>query len=146
MTVRPTLRSFAPPAAATLATAAAMLVLDLVWLGVVARGLYTSALGPLMRPEAYWPAAALFYAFYVGVIVTWAVLGTDGPMAAARRGAALGFVAYTTYDLTNWAVLRDWPAWIVPVDITWGVVLTAVAALAGKLAQRGLQTPRGTAR
>ncbi|MBK8596334.1 MAG: DUF2177 family protein [Holophagales bacterium] len=123
-----------------------MLVLDLVWLGVVARGLYTSALGPLMRPEAYWPAAALFYAFYVGVIVTWAVLGTDGPMAAARRGAALGFVAYTTYDLTNWAVLRDWPAWIVPVDITWGVVLTAVAALAGKLAQRGLQTPRGTAR
>ncbi len=146
MTVRPTIRSFAPPAAATLATAAAMLVLDLVWLGVVARGLYTSALGPLMRPEAYWPAAALFYAFYVGVIVTWAVLGTDGPMAAARRGAALGFVAYTTYDLTNWAVLRDWPAWIVPVDITWGVVLTAVAALAGKLAQRGLQTPRGTAR
>ena len=104
MTVRPTIRSFAPP------------------------------------------ATALFYAFYVGVIVTWAVLGTDGPMAAARRGAALGFVAYTTYDLTNWAVLRDWPAWIVPVDITWGVVLTAVAALAGKLAQRGLQTPRGTAR
>ncbi len=146
MTVRPTLRSFAPPAAATLATAAAILVLDLAWLGVVARGFYTSAIGPLMRPEAYWPAAALFYAFYVGVTVTWAVLGTDGPMAAVRRGAALGFVAYTTYDLTNWAVLRDWPAWIVPVDITWGVVLTAVAALAGKLAQRGLQTPRGTAR
>jgi uncharacterized membrane protein len=122
-----------------------MLVLDLAWIGVVARGLYTSALGPLMRPEAYWPAAALFYAFYVGVTVTWAVLGTDAPRAGALRGAALGFVAYTTYDLTNWAVLRDWPAWIVPIDITWGVVLTAVAALAGKLAQRGLQRPRGTA-
>ncbi len=145
MTVRPTDRPFPHVAAATLATAAAMLVLDLVWLGVVARGLYASALGPLMRPVAYWPAAALFYAFYVGVTVAWAVLGTDGPRAAARRGAALGFVAYTTYDLTNWAVLRDWPAWIVPIDITWGVVLTAVAALAGKLAQRGLQPPRGTA-
>lgn len=145
MTVRPTDRSFAPLAAATLATATAMLVLDLAWLGIVARGLYASALGPLMRPVAYWPAAALFYAFYVGVTVTWAVLGTDGPRAAARRGAALGFVAYTTYDLTNWAVLRDWPAWIVPIDITWGVVLTAVAALAGKLAHRRLQPPRGTA-
>ena len=129
--------------AAILATAAAMLVLDLAWLGVVARGLYLSALGPLMRPEAYWPAAALFYAFYVTVIVVWAVLDTASVQAAARRGAALGFVAYSTYELTNWAVLRDWPAWIVPVDIAWGIVLTAVAALAGKLAQRQVERSRG---
>ena len=131
--------SFPALAAATLATAAAMLVLDLAWLGIVARGLYASALGHLMRPEAFWPAALLFYAFYVAVIVSWAVLGTEGPRAAARRGAALGFVAYTTYELTNWAVLRDWPAWIVPVDVAWGIVLTAVAALAGKVAQGTLR-------
>jgi uncharacterized membrane protein len=123
-----------------------MLVLDLAWLGLVARGLYVTALGPLMRPEAFWPAAALFYAFYVAVIVAWAVLGTQSPQAAARRGAALGFVAYTTYELTNWAVLRDWPAWIVPVDIAWGVVLTAVAALAGKLAERNVRGSQGPVR
>ena len=125
--------------AAILSPAAAMLVLDLAWLGIVARGLYASALGHLMRPEAFWPAAALFYAFYVTVIVVWAVLDTASVPAAARRGAALGFVAYSTYELTNWAVLRDWPAWIVPVDIAWGIVLTAVAALAGKLAQRQVE-------
>ena len=146
MNTRPTVRPFPSVAAAAFATAAAMLVLDLAWLGVVARGLYVSALGPLMRPEAFWPAAALFYAFYVAVIVAWAVLGTQSPKAAARRGAALGFVAYTTYELTNWAVLRDWPAWIVPVDIAWGVVLTAVAALAGKLAERSVQRSRGNVR
>lgn len=125
----------ASTAAATLATAATMLVLDLAWLGVVARGLYDSALGPLRRPEVLWPAALLFYAFYVAVTVAWAVLGGSGPRHASRRGAGLGLVAYATYELTNWAVLRDWPAWIVPVDIAWGVALTAVAALAGKLAQ-----------
>ena len=125
-------------AAAILATAATMLVLDLAWLGLVARGLYASALGHLMRPEAWWPAALLFYLFYVSVIAAWAVFGTRAPSAAARRGAGLGFVAYTTYELTNWAVLRDWPAWIVPIDITWGIALTAVAALAGKLAQRAV--------
>ena len=125
--------------AAILASAATMLVLDLAWLGIVARGLYASALGPLMRPEAFWPAAILFYVFYVSVIVAWAVFGTESPAAAARRGAGLGFVAYTTYELTNWAVLRDWPAWIVPIDIAWGIALTTVAALAGKLAQRALQ-------
>ena len=138
--------SFPALAAATLATAAAMLVLDLAWLGIVARHLYASALGHLMRPAALLPAALLFYVFYVSVIAAWAVFGTAAPAAAARRGAGLGFVAYTTYELTNWAVLRDWPAWIVPVDIGWGVALTAVAALAGKLAQRSLRGARGTAR
>lgn len=123
-------------AAAILATAATMLVLDLAWLGIVARDLYASALGHLMRPEAWWPAALFFYVFYVSVTAAWAVFGTEAPATAARRGAGLGFVAYTTYELTNWAVLRDWPAWIVPIDIAWGVALTAVSALAGKLTQR----------
>lgn len=129
----------ASTAAAALATAATMLVLDLAWLGFVARDLYDSALGPLRRPEVLWPAALLFYAFYVAVTVAWAVLGGNGPLLASRRGAGLGLVAYATYELTNWAVLRDWPAWIVPVDVAWGVALTAVSALAGKLAQRGVE-------
>lgn len=122
--------------AATLATAATFLVLDLLWLGIVARDLYRDALGELMREEAFVPAAALFYAFYVAVTTGWAVLGAGSPGGAARRGAGLGFVAYATYELTNWAVIRGWPAWIVPVDLAWGVVLTAVAALAGKAAER----------
>lgn len=130
-------------AAATVATAATLLALDLAWLGVVARDLYREALGSLMRPEAFLPAAALFYGFYVAVTVAWAVLGAPSPGRAARRGAGLGFVAYATYELTNWAVLRGWPAWLVPVDLAWGVVLTAAAALAGKLAQRAVEGGRG---
>ena len=131
-------RSIRPVAvlAATFATAVTFLALDLLWLGVVARDFYREALGGLMRQEAYVPAAALFYAFYVAVTTGWAVLGAGSPGEAARRGAGLGFVAYATYELTNWAVIRDWPAWIVPVDVAWGVVLTAVAALAGKAAER----------
>jgi uncharacterized membrane protein len=115
-----------------------MLVLDLAWLGVVARGLYDSLLGPLRRPEVYWPAAALFYAIYITAILAYAVVGASGTMSALRRGAALGFVTYSTYELTNWAVIRDWPAALVPIDLAWGVVLTAVAGLAGKLAHTSL--------
>lgn len=120
-------------AVATAATTATMLVLDLTWLGVLARGLYDSSLAPLKRASVFLPAAGLFYAFYVGAIVAYAVLATTSPAAAARRGAALGLVAYGTYELTNWAVLRDWPALLVPIDIGWGVVLTAMAAFVGKL-------------
>ncbi len=109
-----------------------MLALDLTWLGVVARGLYDSALAPLKRPEVLLPAAGLFYALYLAAILIHAVLGAVTPAGAARRGAALGLVAYGTYELTNWAVLRDWPAALVPVDLVWGVILTAVAAFVGK--------------
>ncbi len=88
----------------------------------------------LRSPEVYWPAAGTFYAFYVAAIVLYAVRGATGTAAAAKRGAGLGLVAYATYELTNWAVLRGWPARLVPVDLGWGIVLTALAALAGRWA------------
>ena len=122
-------------AATVAAIAATMLVLDLVWLGLVARGLYDSLLGPLKRPEVYWPAATLFYAMYITAIMAYAVAGASDLISALRRGATLGFVTYATYELTNWAVIRDWPAALVPIDLAWGVVLTAVASLSGKMAQ-----------
>lgn len=131
-----------PVAAATLATGVALLTLDLVWLGVVARGLYVEALGDLLRPDVNRLAAALFYAFYVAVTVGWAVLGARTKGAAARRGAGLGLVAYATYELTSWAVIRGWPTWIVPVDVAWGVLLTALAALAGRSAHDAVRGER----
>ena len=115
----------------TLAVAAVLLALDLTWLGVVAADMYATQLGPLMAPSVNVLAAALFYAMYVGAVVLLAVRPAVGPGDAARRGAALGFVAYATYELTNWAVLANWPALLVPVDIAWGVVLTAITAAVG---------------
>ncbi len=120
--------------AAIVVTAVVLLVLDLAFLGVVARAFYDGALGSLRRDGAYVPAAVAFYAMYVGAIVLHAVLPSATWQVAARRGAALGFVAYATYELTNWAVIRDWPALLVPVDVAWGVVVTALAAAAGSLA------------
>lgn len=115
----------------TLAVGGVLLALDLAWLGVVAADLYARQLGPLMAPEVNGLAAALFYAMYVGAVVRMAVLPATGLGDAARRGAGLGFVAYATYELTNWAVIANWPALLVPVDVAWGVLLTAVSAAAG---------------
>lgn len=134
MTPKSHMRSALAIASASVAAATAMLLLDLSWLGVVARELYDANLGPLKRSEVFWPAAALFYVMYIGAVVVHAVIGSNSPAASLRRGAALGFVTYATYDLTNWAVLQGWPALLVPIDIAWGVVLTAMVALAGKLA------------
>ena len=119
-------------AVALASVTATLLALDLLFLGVVARGFYAAALGPLMRPEVNRVAAGLFYAFYVVAIVLHAVRGAPSVASAARRGAGLGLVAYGTYELTNWAVIAGWPAVLVPVDLLWGVVLTAGAAAMGR--------------
>jgi uncharacterized membrane protein len=119
---------------ATVAVVATTMVLDLVFLGIVAKPLYDAWLGPLRAREVYWPAALAFYAMYVGATLRHAVLPATSRREAARRGAELGFVAYATYELTNWAVLAGWPSALVPVDLAWGVVLTATSAAAGRAA------------
>ena len=47
------------------------------------------------------------------------------------RGAVYGLCAYGTYDLTNHATLRDWPAAVTMIDLAWGTVLTATVATLG---------------
>ncbi len=118
---------------ALVAAAAVMLFLDLVFLGILARGLYDSLLGPLRRPEVHWPAAAAFYALYLSMTVVHAVTARSRA-AALGRGAQIGLLAYGTYELTNWAVLRDWPALLVPLDLGWGIALTAAVAFVAKWA------------
>ena len=122
---------------AALATTLTLAALDLLWLGVVARPFYDTALGPLKRDPVHGPAAVVFYVFYVAAVLRGAVAPAGSWRDAARRGAGMGLFAYGTYELTNWAVLRDWPVVLVPVDIAWGVVLTGVAAAAGRAALGG---------
>ena len=116
------------------AVAVVMLVLDLVWLGVVGKPLYDAALGHLLAEETVLVAAALFYVQYVVVVTLYAVLPSLSISQAARRGAGVGWLAYATYEFTNWAVIEGWPASIVVVDVVWGVFLTTLVAVSGRLA------------
>jgi len=121
-------------ALAAVAATLTMVVLDLAWLGTVARGFYDAQLGALMRPQAHVGAAAAFYVLYIAAVLRHAVLPAASPSVAARRGAELGFLVYAAYELTNWAVIAGWPPALVPVDLAWGVVLTAVVSFAARRA------------
>jgi uncharacterized membrane protein len=46
-------------------------------------------------------------------------------------GAAVGFMAYATYDLTNQSTLKNWSTALTIADLIWGTVLSAVASGAG---------------
>jgi uncharacterized membrane protein len=105
--------------------------IDLVWLAVVAKNFYRQHIGHLLSADVNWPAALLFYAIYIGGIVLFAVKPAFEAGGAARAlgyGAAFGFVAYATYDLTNQATMKDWPVLVTVVDLAWGTLLTGTVA------------------
>ena len=116
---------------ALVATFAVMAVLDGIWLTVVARGFYRDHIGHLLGDVTNWPPAVAFYVIYtLGAWFFATQPGVDdgSALTAAWRGAAFGFVAYATYDLTNHATLRGWPTLVRVVDMAWGTVLTAAVA------------------
>lgn len=117
-----------------LVTLVIFLLIDLTWLGVVARSFYREQLGSLMRTNPNWTAAFLFYALYVlGVLVLVVYPNVDqGAGKIFLLGAFFGLVAYATFDLTNLAILRDWPLKMALVDLLWGAFLTGLVAYLGQ--------------
>jgi len=121
------------------ATLAVFLLIDMLWLGVVARGLYSKYLGYLLSPNPNWTAAVLFYLLFVVGVLVFAVL--PGLQAASLGkalllGALFGLLTYATYDLTNLATIRDWPVFITIVDLIWGTLLATLVSGAGFLVGR----------
>lgn len=120
------------------------MALDLLWLGVIAKGLYAKHVGFLMREQVLWPAAVLFYVlFLVGLLVF--VIGPAMEAGSVQKalllGAFFGFITYQTYELTNYALVKGWPLSIVFIDIAWGVVLsTAVSGLTVVIGKRLIGT------
>ncbi len=124
---------------AYVATLAVFAVIDTLWLGVVAKGFYSSELGSLRAPEIKLGAAIAFYLVYALGIVVFAVMPAvraESVATALLMGGLFGFFAYATYDLTNLATLKDWPLRMSLVDIAWGTLLTAGTAAISSTAAR----------
>ncbi|MGI8899580.1 MAG: DUF2177 family protein [Nocardioides sp.] len=107
------------------------LVIDLLWLRIVAANLYDRLLGDLLAEKPNVAAAAGFYALFVAGLVHFVI----GPAVAAGSlrtalvdGAAFGLVTYATWDLTSLAVLDGFPLALVPIDLTWGTALAATVS------------------
>jgi len=106
-------------------------VVDMIWLGVIAKGFYRKALEPLLTPNINWTAAIIFYFLFLAGILIFAILpGMEKRSLGytVLMAALFGFIAYATYDLTNLATLRDWPLMLSIVDMLWGSFLSASTA------------------
>ena len=105
---------------------------DLLWLGLIAKPFYFRHLGYLLREKVIWWAAIIFYLlFLIGLIVFVIVpaIESGSIQRALFLGCLFGFITYQTYELTNYALVRDWPPIVVVVDIAWGTLLSGLVSV-----------------
>ena len=114
-----------------LTTLSIFLAIDMVWLGFIAKNLYSDQIGFLMAEQINWVPAILFYLlFCLGLVrlVIKPALQKKSLKDAVLKGALLGLVTYATYDLTNLATLKNWPLLVTVVDLLWGTILSCLVS------------------
>lgn len=109
-------------------------ILDMIWLGVIAKDLYETNIGFLLRKvdgklAPVWSSAAVVYLAIVSGIILFVIPKANGStFYALIWGAIFGGITYAIYDFTNHATLANWPFKIVMIDIAWGMFLCGVTS------------------
>lgn len=114
-----------------LITVVVFFLVDIVWLGFISKNLYKKYLGNLMAPNVNWTAAIIFYFLFIAGLVFFVInpaIEKESLKHAIVIGGFFGLIAYSTYDLTNLATMKDWPLNITVIDIIWGTILNAATA------------------
>jgi uncharacterized membrane protein len=108
-----------------------LVVIDLIWLLGIAKNLYRDEMGSLMASEPKLLAGLGFYLLYAlgaSIFVIIPAISKQSWLYALQYGALFGLFCYMTYDLTNLAVIRDFPVRLAFIDIVWGSAVTAASA------------------
>ena len=116
-------------------------VLDAIWLGNMANAIYKPVLGDILTDHLRIAPVIAFYLMYPLGVVIFAIapaLKAGSFTPALIYGALFGLFTYATYDLTNFATLRNWTMQITVIDVLWGAFATATTATLAYLAAQGL--------
>ena len=108
---------------------AVFLIIDSFWLGLIARRLYRSQIGFLLRDKFNFKAAGVFYLFYLAGLVFFVITPAESWTFALLAGLFFGFITYATYDITNLATIKDWSVKLTIIDIVWGSFIAGITSL-----------------
>lgn len=115
-------------------TVVVFLVIDAVGINYLIRPVFEQHVGHLLASPLRLGAAAAFYMAYVAGLlwfVSLPALRENAPLQALVGGMVLGFLCYGTYEMTNYATLKDWSLQQVAIDLAWGTILTGFSAWVG---------------
>lgn len=124
-----------------LVTLMVLMVLDFLFLGVLAKGFFVSQVGDMVAEVKALPAILFYLLYVVGVLIFVSTRATTR-RSTLLYGALFGLFCYATFDLTSLALLKHWSWAVAAVDIGWGAVVTAVSSTAGLLVANRLLPKR----
>ena len=117
------------------------LVVDYIMIIKIISPIFQAAIPDLLRDQPKLAAAAVFYIFYVSGVYwfgTLAGIRAGSVLTAILSGAFLGLLAYATYEVTNFSLLKGWTLNMVILDTVWGGVLGGLTAGFGYYVSRAL--------
>ena len=110
------------------------IVAEMIVLTNIMQPLFKKHIGFLMKEDTNFSIAAIFYLVYVAGVfwfATRAGIKSESSLLAILSGAFLGLLAFGTYEITNYVILKDWKIELVLIDTLWGVVITGSMAYIG---------------
>jgi uncharacterized membrane protein len=125
-----------------LTTLAVLMVLDYLFLGVLAKSFFVSEVGDMLADVKPVPAVLFYLIYVVGVLIFVSGRAAANWRSTLLYGALFGLFCYATFDLTSLALLKHWSWSVAALDVSWGAVVTAVSSTAGLFVANRL-VPRG---
>ena len=110
----------------------AFLVIDLIWIGLFANNFYRNRLGYILADSPNLIAAVIFYLMFIAGLIYFAVrpgLSSNGYLSGIFKSALYGLITYGTYDLTNLALIENWPVSVTIVDMLWGMSVSTLVGI-----------------
>lgn len=116
---------------ATLASIAALLILDFLWIGLYMKNQYNVLIPSIQGGEmtTRLDAAILTYALMIIGLVFFVQPRAFSVLGSIKYGFIFGTVLYGVFSFTNLTVITDWGEQIAYMDTLWGGIVYALAAL-----------------
>ena len=118
-----------------LVTITSVFLMDMIWLGAIAKNIYAENIGLLLRKSGevmtpiWWAAIVVYVCIAIGVLFFVLPNAQGDYVLALSYGIMLGFVTYGIYDFTNYSILANWPLRITLIDFSWGMTLCGLSSV-----------------
>lgn len=118
-----------------LSTITTAFIIDITWIGLVAKNLYHKEIGMLLRKSGdtvtpiWWAGIPVYILITLGILFFVLPKAQGNYSSALIYGALFGAITYGVYDFTNYSVLAHWPLNITLIDFIWGTVLCALTSV-----------------
>lgn len=118
-----------------LVTMFTVFIMDMIWLGVIAKNIYAQNIGILLRKSGdamtpiWWAAVVVYICITLGILFFVLPKAQGNYFLGFSGGVMLGLVTYGIYDFTNYSILANWPWRITCIDFIWGMVLCGLSSL-----------------